>query len=208
MRRVLVVAFVALSLAFLTRSGSAQKPGSPQADEPNREAVAKGKAAPKLGKLTTTGGSILDGTILTETIRVKCDLGELDIPFWQVMAVVNQQHPDAAGRAALPTKWLTYGDVKYISEYSEPVPVRSADSPPKTPPFKIAVVTESGDAILAGEIMTKEFQFSCGFGVLTVPWERVALIDFVQRAEPVEAPAMPAKVMPAPVVPHLAPYHR
>ncbi len=192
---------LALALALATRSGSSQateprKPatGTPATKPADPKEIKRLKAEPKLGKLTSVGGSILEGTVLTESIRVKCDLGELEIPLRQVMTVNNQrvptasQYPDIPGGVPSPepSAWA-------IGPDGQPVSLRAREPQP----FKVTVKCQAGNAIVAGEIVTKEFKFSCAFGVVTVPWDKVAALDFVPRGEPDPAPVEPPGGIPA-----------
>jgi hypothetical protein len=66
-------------------------------------------------------------------------------------------------------------------------------------PFRVVVKCGPHDAILTGEILTRELKASSPFGVVSVPWDKVALLNFGPPVEGAPVQGVPVTLVPAPV---------
>ena len=133
--------------------------------------------------LQTVNGSRVVGTLKVKALKVRSDLGNLDVDLEKVRQIINSRSANS-------------------NPYSGPPPVDppsySGGLPAATPPpyggqaepkpgFQIMMV--SGTIIAGAELESKELQIDCELGALTIAWEKVRSLEFPDRMPPQAEPA-------------------
>lgn len=118
--------------------------------------------------LETVNGSRVVGTLKVKALKVRSDLGNLEVDLKQVKQI-NSTRPASNAYASAPA----------------PAPPDPAAPAEPVPGFQ--VVMGSGTVIAGAELEARELQIDCELGTLTIAWEKVRTLEFLERApRPVE----------------------
>lgn len=136
--------------------------------------------------LETVNGSRVIGTLKVKTLKVRSDLGNLDVDLEKVRQInntrsANNGYPLGPGYAPAPAPGVS-------------PPTYAAPAEP-TPGFQLIMV--SGTIIAGANLEARELQIDCELGVLTIAWEKVRSLEFPDRMLPQAEPASPVPAQAA-----------